>query len=101
MSITSYRRGLCGGPFNSPPPPSTKGFWLEWSGVRDSLDRGSAGLGVWMALVKLQGNWGVAGSVSGLAWVEGLRFCANAAVGGFGDQKLETKPRSLQDNYQH
>ena len=53
-----------------------------------------------MALVKLQGNWGVAGSVS--AWVEGLRFCANAAVGGFGDhQKLETKARSLQDNYQH
>ena len=55
-----------------------------------------------MALVKLEGNWGVAGSVWGLAWVEGLRFCANAAVGGFGDhEKLETKPRSLQDNYQH
>ena len=51
-----------------------------------------------MALVKLQRNWGVAGSVSGRAWVEGLRFCANAAVGGFGDhEKLETKPRSLQD----
>ena len=55
-----------------------------------------------MALAKLQGNCGVAASVSGLAWVEGLRFCANAAVGGFGDhQKLDTKPRSLQDNYQY
>ena len=55
-----------------------------------------------MALAKLQRNWGVAGSVSGLASVEGLQFCANAAAGGFGDhQKLEAKPRSLQDNYQH
>ena len=45
-----------------------------------------------MALAKLDGNWGVAGSVCGLAWVEGPRFCANAAVGGFGDrQELETQ----------
>ena len=33
--------------------------------------------------------------------MEGLRFSANAGVGGVGDhQKLETKPRSRQDNPQ-
>ena len=84
------------------PPPRPKVFGLNGSVTPWTGTRLVGWLRVWMALVKLQGNWGVAGSVSGLAWVEGLRFCANAAVGGFGDhQKLETKPRSLQDNYQH
>ena len=82
----------------APPRPKVSGLN---SLVSVTPGPGFGWLRVWMALVKLEGNWGVAGSVCGLAWVEGLRFCANAAVGGFGDhQKLETKPRSLQDNYQ-
>ena len=49
--------------------------------------------------MKLEGELGGPG-VWGLAWVEGPWFCANALSGSGDHQKFETKPRSLQDNYQ-
>ena len=60
----------------APPRPKVSGLN---SLVSVTPGPGFGWLRVWMALVKLEGNWGVAGD----------------------HQKLETKPRSHQDDYQH
>ena len=51
-----------------------------------------------MALINLEGHWGVPGLGGGGSAV--LRECRGRGLGSGDHQKLETKPRSLQDNYQ-
>ena len=69
------------------PPPRPKLLaWIVWN-------RGRLWVGwlwIWVALIKLEGNWGGRG-VWGLACVEGLRFSADARV----DSKITTATKNL------